>query len=219
MSSIQLKLFPAVRVVAILIVLMTSLTVASATRELATLELKFVQVINKINRTLEGKKQVFKSSKHQLAEFVDETLLPIWSSGKTVKGLFGSKIWGALTVNEQKALEAAFNNTLQRYVQEGFDYYDGQKIEFIKLALNRKKTKGFLTVKIIPKVLPNFTIDLKIGRIEEHWYFYDVYVKGVSYISLKKDGYRNHFRDHGIQSVLTEMEEKNLGFIASSFSR
>ena len=159
MNVTRINLILAVKVAVILTLLLPCLNVESDTKVETSLELKFVQIIDKINQTLSNKEQTFKSSKYELASFVDEILMPLWSSNKTIKGLFGGKIWNNLSIADQRALAISFNNTLQRYIQEGFDYYDGQKIEFVKLVLNRKQTKGFLTVKIIPKVLPDITID------------------------------------------------------------
>jgi len=178
-------------------------------------EKHFIDQIELINKTLEAKQYDFKKNPIKLVSYVDKQLIDIWSSERTMRGLLSSKNWKTLSLEQQKNLSKAFDDTLQRYVQEGFKSYDGQEIEFVNLKLHPKKLRGLLTVKVIPNLLPSFNIHLKVEHKDNKWKFYDIMVQGVSYITVKKDSIRNIFKEGGANSVLNDFVSKNQGFIPS----
>ncbi|MCW8877866.1 MAG: ABC transporter substrate-binding protein [Kangiellaceae bacterium] len=172
--------------------------------------------VSRINQTLAARQAEFKADPTKLVEYVDQELIPLWSSEKTMKGLVGTKNWKQISESNQSKLAASFNNTLQRYVQEGFEEYDGQSVKFVKLRLNSKKSKGILTLEVIPNLLPSFNIDLKVGSKNGNWQIYDVLVQGVSYISLKKEKIRQILDKNGVQALIKDFSDKNQGFMPSS---
>ena len=178
-------------------------------------ERHFIEQIESINKTLDARQKEFKESPIKLVSYVDKQLIPMWSSEKTMRGLLSGKNWKTLSDEQKKELSKVFDDTLQRYVQEGFKSYDGQEIEFVKLKLHPKKPRGLLTVKVIPNLLPSFHIHLKVEHKDQNWKIYDVMVQGVSYISLKKNEVRGIFNKGGVRSVLKEFIAKNQGFIPS----
>ncbi len=186
--------------------------------EPASVEADFREQVITINRILQQKQSEFSQSPVRLVAFVDEHLLSLWGAPKTLRGLLGKSIWKKLTEDNKDKLVQAFNNTLQRYVQEGFNEYDGQKIEFVRVRLNKKRTRGLLTLKVIPNLLPDFNIDLKIARHTHRWLLYDVMVQGVSYISMKKDSFRKLHAHTGIDGVINKYHRKNKGFLPSQLS-
>ena len=169
-----------------------------------------------INQSLKSNQQSFEESPALLAKFVDESLLPLWQASKTLTGLLGSNNWNKLTLIEQASLQKGFDDTIQRYVQEGFALYDGQSLEFVGVRLNENATRGLLTVKVIPNVMPSFEIDFKIFKNQDSWQLYDILVQGVSYISLKKDAFRTQLEKQGVAGILHSISDKNQGFIASA---
>lgn len=179
----------------------------------------FKKRIATINQTLVTQQDTFSKEPESLADFVDLQLIPIWHSSKTLRGLFGKNNWLSLPENSKVALTQEFNNTLQRYVQEGFRHYDGQKLEFVEVKVNKKQTRGLLIVKVIPNVIPSFEVALKLLKEGDDWFLYDVLVKGVSYISIKKDGFRKNFKEQGFEVVLASIRDKNKGYIESKYSK
>ncbi|TQV82998.1 MlaC/ttg2D family ABC transporter substrate-binding protein [Aliikangiella coralliicola] len=177
----------------------------------------FKSIIYDINQTLSSKQKEFENSPAKLVKYVDEVLIPIWSSSKTMSGLLGKKYWKGISIQHKTQLISSFNDTLQRYVQEGFKLYDGQRLEFVNVKLHPQKAYGFLTVKVIPTILPSFNVDFKIRQIESNWVLYDVMVKGVSYIKLKKDSFRKLHESKGVEGVLSSVNEKNKGYLQSSY--
>ena len=175
----------------------------------------FMDKVTRINQTLAARQAEFKAEPIKLVEYVDVELIPLWSSSKTMRGLVGAKSWKTLSEVNQSQLTASFNNTLQRYVQEGFKQYDGQSVKFVKLKLNSKKTRGILTLEVVPNLLPSFNIDLKVGSNNGEWQIYDALYQGVSYISLKKEKVREILKEQGIQALLKDYSDKNQGFVPS----
>jgi len=192
---------------------------ASESDPLAYVEGKFKRSILKINQSLKVSQRRFEQSPIELAKFVDAELLPLWASHKTLSALVGLKSWRQMPISSRQALQTSFNNTLQRYVQEGFDHYDGQTIEFVGVRLNKRQNRGYLTIKVVPNLLPSFNIDLRIGLFEDDhneadWYLYDAMVQGVSYVTLKKDDYRHRLQE-GVGALITSIDQKNQGYLPS----
>jgi phospholipid transport system substrate-binding protein len=194
-------------------VFLTSFMVSASSLE--SVEQSFKTQVAFINQTLKVNQKAFEASPHLLAGFVDNSLLPLWEASQTLAGLLGSKNWHGLSHAEQAGLQKAFNDTIQRYVQEGFALYDGQTLEFVSVKLNDSATRGLLTLKVIPNVMPSFEVDFKIFKQEETWQLYDILVQGVSYITLKKDSYRKQLAEQGVKGILATISEKNQGYIAS----
>ena len=192
---------------------------ADASDQHTYVESRFKRSIFKINQSLKVKQQLFERSPLELAKFVDAELLPLWASHKTLSALVGVKSWRQMSISSQQALQTSFNNTLQRSVQEGFDHDDGQTIEFGGVRLNNRKNRGYLTIKVVPNLLPSFNIDLRIGLFEDDqneadWYLYDAMVQGVSYVTLKKGDYRHRLQE-GVDSLITSIDLKNQGYLPS----
>jgi len=190
----------------------------------AFVEHKFKHLVAKINQSLKLNQKQFEQSPMDLAKYVDAELIPLWASHKTLAALVGAKSWRQMPLASRHALQVSFNNTLQRYVQEGFDHYDGQTIEFVGIRLNKRQNRGYLTIKVIPNLLPSFNIDLRIGWLEDgnsggdqsnrDWYLYDAMVQGVSYVTLKKDDYRHRLQE-GVDALIASIDLKNQGYLPS----
>ncbi len=193
-----------------------SLNVVAGDLSKQQVESHFKSTIESINKTLQLRQSDFKNNPLKLVSYVDEQLIPLWESRKTMRGLLGSKNWNTLSANDKDKLESSFNDTLQRYVQEGFDSYDGQQVEFVRIKFHPKSSRGLLTIKVIPNLLPSFNVDLKVSKSDQGWTIYDVLVKGVSYVSLKKEGVRDLFIEGGVSALITEFASKNAGYLASN---
>jgi ABC-type transporter MlaC component len=192
---------------------------ASAKTELeSSLEERFGAVISQISDSLKTHKKDFTSHPQKLVDFVDDSILPIWSSEHLLLRLFSKPIWQPLSQQEKLGLRNAFYNTMQRYAQEGFKYYDGQQLRLSKVRLNPKQTRGYVTVELLQSNLPAFEVVFKIGLFDNDWKFYDVMFQGVSYISLKKSHFRELVRGIGVEGVVESIREKNKSFLPSKLT-
>jgi len=201
-----------------LILLVTSLQVALASDVKDSPSAFYKQLISTINQQLSSNQQAFLEDPQALAAFVDNKLIANWSTEQTVKRLLGKKLWLQLTNRQQLQLQQAFADTLQRYAQEGFSYYKGQKLAFEQLKLSANGDYGLLSVRIYPDVLPDFSVQFKVRKVAEGWKLYDVLVEGISYIRLKRDSVRALVANRGVPTLLAEWRQKNSGYIPSSMS-
>lgn len=177
----------------------------------------FSQRLDHINQVLQARQAEFKQQPVALAEFVDQELLPLWDSPKTVKALLGKRHWQSLSQSQQQEFSQVFDNTLQRYVQEGFRHYDGQQLEFVGVSLNEAQTRGYLTVRVIPNLLPSFEVKLSLAFDDQglpglQWQIFDGLFQGVSYISLKKDKYQQQLQELGVDSLIRVLQASNQGY-------
>jgi len=185
------------------------LNIVSLDRPTITVEEHFKQIIVNIDSTLFTEQVLLKSDKSHLENFVDSKILPHWNIDLTLKQLIGSKNWQAFTNEQINALEMGFNKTMHRYVREGMDYYDGQRIKLLNVRLNKKNTRGIVTIQLEPIYLPAFNIIFKIAHKNSQWRLYDVLVEGISYVKMKKNEYRRLISEQGVEGLLAYLEKKN----------
>jgi len=201
----------------------TNVAIANATsipKKTASLDLPehrveahFKEIVVKIDSTLFADQTRLKSDASHLEKFVDSNILPYWNADLTLKQLVGSKNWKSFSQKEIDSLQVIFNKTLHRYVREGMDYYDGQRVKLLKAELNKKQTRGLVTIQLQPIYLPAFNIIFKIARKSsssgESWLLYDVLVEGISYVKTKKNEYRRLVDEQGVQGLLAHLDKKN----------
>ncbi|WP_196137723.1 phospholipid-binding protein MlaC [Aliikangiella sp. G2MR2-5] len=191
-----------------------SLNVCGSSAEWLENDIK--RTLNHIDIELQKNHQQFKKSPQLLASFVDSNLIKLWKGDKTLLGMLGKKRWHSLGAWERKQLVQEFNNTLQRYVQMGIHKYDGQKVEFNGLKVNQSGSRALLTLKVIPNLLPSFDIQMKLNVKETGWQIYDVMIEGISYVSMKRNEFKNIYEKQGINGIVSELKLKNEGYLPSS---
>ena len=186
----------------------------------AMVEAHFNDIVVKIDSTLLLDQKRLKSDSSHLQNFVDSNILPHWNADLTLKQLLGSKNWKSFTKTDIESLQLIFNETLHRYVQEGMDYYDGQRIKLLKVELNKKQTRGLVTIQLQPVYLPAFNIIFKISRkkssSDKNWLLYDILVEGISYVKTKKNEYRRLVATRGVKGLIAYLDEKNKPLQTSS---
>jgi len=169
----------------------------------------FNQVITHIDTTLLEKHQEFKKDNNQLAQFVDTNILSVWDVELTLKQMIGGKHWKSFSQGEIQSLKDRFNQTLHRYVREGMGYYDSQRVKLVSVKLNKKNTRGLVTIRLEPIYMPAFNISFKIANKNQDWQLYDVLVKGISYVKMKKSEYRQIISQKGVDGLLAYLDQKN----------
>ena len=88
-------------------------------------------------------------------------------------------------------------------------YYNGQRVKLVSVKLNEKNTRGLVTIKLEPIYLPAFNVSFKIAYKNKDWQLYDVIVKGISYVKLKKSEYRQIISQQGLDDLLAHLDGKN----------
>jgi len=194
----------------------------------------FEQAVALIDHNLLTSQGALKADPKRLEMFVNQYILPLWDSQRTLKYLVGQKLWQSLSPQEVSALELRFQQTIQRYVREGMGLYDGQRVKTLRLQLNKAANRGLLTLRLEPIYLPSFNIQFKIApasqptdseisqkldsqKLAKPWLLYDILVEGISYIKLKKGQYRRIMENQGFNALLKQLDDKNE--IVSGFHR
>ncbi len=169
----------------------------------------FSQLVKSIDSQLIKNQQQLKADDQILLQFVKQNILSNWHVELTLKRLLSKEKWGRLSSSEINALKQRFNETLHRYMQEAMGYYDNQRIIFVSIKLNKRQTKGLLTLQLQPIYLPSFNVSFKINYSNNQWLLYDAYVEGISYIKMKRGDYREHLDSNGIKGLLAYLDKKN----------
>ncbi len=177
--------------------------------QIQPIEQYFDRIISGIDSNLLDKRVILKKDKKQLIEFVESNILPFWDLDQTTKMLIGKDLWSTYKLQEKNALIKRFEQTLHRYVQEGINHYDGQRVKLESVELGKRNNRGLITLTLEPIYLPPFKVYFRIVKKQEQWRLYDIVVKGVSYIKMKKNEYRQLAHSKGLQGLLQHIDAKN----------
>ncbi len=146
-------------------------------------------------------------------EFLNETFLDNWDFEATAKALIGDEIFNALSRSQFKELSRVLEVTLIRYAFESLSFYGEQKLNVIDIKLNDQQTLAWLKVNMDSPRLPDIHLDLLLKRSgDDQWKGADFRFKGVTYVNLKKNSYRQDFRDFKFEGLLKKLGDKNKMF-------
>ena len=142
--------------------------------------------------------------------FLMSTVVELWDSSSTTRALLGKKYYESLAKEQKSALISAVDETLIRYAFEGFESYSGQVFKVDDVVINEEKGMGWVQVLMVSPVIPDINLDLLIKRNPQgNWRAVDVRVKGITYVAIKKHGYREIFEEKGFDSLLVNLSDKN----------
>ena len=142
--------------------------------------------------------------------FLMSTVVELWDSSSTTRALLGRKHYESLTKEQRSALISAVDETLIRYAFEGLESYSGQVFKVDDVVINEEKGMGWVQVLMVSPVIPDINLDLLIKRTPQgDWRAVDVRVKGITYVAIKKHGYREIFEEKGFDSLLLNLSDKN----------
>ena len=142
--------------------------------------------------------------------FLVSTVVELWDSSSTTRALLGKKHYESLAKEQKSALISAVDGTLIRYAFEGLESYSGQVFKVDDVVINEEKGMGWVQVLMVSPVIPDINLDLLIKRNPQgDWRAVDVRVKGITYVAIKKHGYREIFEEKGFDSLLVKLSDKN----------
>ena len=142
--------------------------------------------------------------------FLVSTVVELWDSSSTTRALLGKKHYESLAKEQKSALINAVDETLIRYAFEGLESYSGQVFKVDDVVINQEKGMGWVQVLMVSPVIPDINLDLLIKRTPQgDWRAVDVRVKGITYVAIKKHGYREIFEEKGFDSLLMNLSDKN----------
>ena len=142
--------------------------------------------------------------------FLMSTVVELWDSSSTTRALLGKKHYESLAKEQRIELISAVDETLIRYAFEGLESYSGLVFKVDDVVFNEEIGMGWVQVLMVSPVIPDINLDLLIKRnLQGDWRAVDVRVKGITYVAIKKHGYREIFEEKGFDSLLVNLSDKN----------
>ena len=152
-------------------------------------------------------------SPNEYWNFLNETFLVNWDFDATTKALVGSKIFDSLSNMQFKELSKTLKVTLMRYAFESLSYYSEQRLTVIDIKVSKQQTFAWLKINMDSPRFPDIHLDLLLRRTNHsQWKGVDFRFKGVTYVNLKKNGYREDFKKLKFKGLLRKLQEKNKVF-------
>lgn len=145
--------------------------------------------------------------------FLENTFLYNWDFDATTRALIGNDIFNSFSDLQFKELSRALQVTLVRYAFESLSLYSEQKLTVIDIRFNEQQTLAWLTINMESPRFPNIHLDLLLKRKRSgQWKGVDFRFKGITYINLKKNSYRQDFEHLGFEGFLEKLDDKNKSF-------
>ena len=142
--------------------------------------------------------------------FLNNTFLDTWDFDATTRALIGREIFNSLSNLQFKELSRVVEVTLIRYAFESLSFYGEQKLNIIDIKFNEQQTLAWLKINMDSPGLPDVHLDLLLKRTDDYeWKGVDLRFKGVTYINLKKNSYRQDFKDLKFKGLLEKLNNKN----------
>ena len=183
-----------------------------------------MEVINRYNSLLAGKvtsdllanHKSYRDSPNKYWQFLNETFMDNWDFDATAKALIGNEIFNTLSISQFKKLSRALEVTLIRYAFESLSFYGEQKLNVVDIKINEQRTLAWLKINMDSPRFPDIHLDLLLKRTtHSQWKGVDFRFKGVTYINLKKNTYRQDFEDLKFQGLLRMLDDKNKVFFGN----
>ena len=171
---------------------------------------EFEQLFVSVTDQLSNRQDQYVNDPIAYHAFLMSTVVELWDSSSTTRALLGKKHYESLAKEQRIELISAVDETLIRYAFEGLESYSGQVFKVDDVVINEEKGMGWVQVLMVSPVIPDINLDLLIKRTPQgDWRAVDVRVKGITYVAIKKHGYREIFEEQGFDSLLVNLSNKN----------
>ncbi len=179
------------------------------------------ELITGYNSLLEGKVtngllanyKKYQNFPNEYWSFVNETFSDNWNFDATTKALIGHDIFNSLSEFQFKELSRVLEITLLRYAFESLSFYREQRLNVIDIKLNEQQTFAWLKVNMDSPRLPDIHLDILLNRRDDdQWKGVDFRFKGITYVNMKKNSYRQDFEDLKFHGLLRKLNNKNKTF-------
>ncbi len=168
---------------------------------------------DKVTNNLLANHEIYEESPNEYWQFLNETFLDNWDFDATTRALIGDDIFNSLSNLQFKALSKVLEITLIRYAFESLTFYGDQKLNVIDIKLNEQQNLAWLKINMDSPRLPDIHLDLLLKRTDNsEWRGVDFRFKGITYVNLKKNSYRQDFEDLKFQGLLRKLDNKNKVF-------
>ena len=170
-------------------------------------------LVKKVTSDLIANHKIYLEYPDEYWNFLKDTFLDNWDFGATTKALIGNEISNSLSKSQFKALSRTLEVTLIRYAFESLSFYGEQKLNVIDIKLNEQQTLAWLKINMDSPSFPDIHLDLLLKRTDDNqWKGADFRFKGITYVNLKKNNYRQNFKEFKFLGLLESLENKNKMF-------
>ncbi len=167
----------------------------------------------KVTNDLLANYKIYLKYPNEYWNFLTETLLVNWDFDVTTKALLGNEISSSLSDLQFKELSTTLKVTLMRYAFESLFFYGKQKLDVIDIKINGQQNFAWLKINMESPRFTDIHLDLLIIRTDDgKWKGADFRFKGVTYVNLKKNSYRQDFKELGFRGLLTHLKGTNKVF-------
>ena len=170
-------------------------------------------LVKKVTSDLLANHKIYVEFPNKYWNFLEDTFLDNWDFDATTRALIGNEIFNSLSLPQFKKLSKTLEVTLIRYAFESLSFYGEQKLNVIDIKLNEQQTLAWLKINMDSPRFPDIHLDLLLKRrFNSQWRGVDFRFKGITYINLKKNSYRQDFKDFKFEGLLKKLEDKNKMF-------
>ena len=164
----------------------------------------------KVTSDLLANHKIYVEFPNKYWNFLKDTFLDNWDFDATAKALIGADIFNSLSNSQFKELSRVLEVTLIRYAFESLSFYGEQKLNVIDIKINARQTFAWLKINMDSPRFPDIHLDLLLKRTDDNqWKGADFRFKGITYVNLKKNSYRQDFKDSKFEGLLKKLENKN----------
>ena len=171
---------------------------------------QFVRNIDSINDDLKVNSGSFITNPTAFHRFLIKRVSPHWNAKSTMRALLGKSVFDNLSLNERESLAKELERTWRRYAHEGIKHYSGQEFLVRDVSINQKGDRGWVKILIASKLLPDIFIDLLVKKdLGEDWNVVDIRFKGITYVSVRKNAFREVVAKRSASALEAQLFDKN----------
>jgi len=167
------------------------------------------QTSEKVLKTLEDNKEVYKKDPDKIYQLVNDIILPHLDFRAMSKLALG-KNWRNANEQQQERFVEAFKTMLVRTYSKSLTEYTGQQIEFLPY---RPPEEGRHTVEVKTQIKqdtgPAIPIDYRLRIKDNIWKVYDIKIDGISLVTNYRNSFASDIRKVGMDGLIDKLREKN----------
>ena len=196
-------------------IFVSTVSIAQVDSIRSNLEIEIIDIYDslladKVTCNLLANYENYLESPNKYWDFLNETFVYNWDFDATTKALIGNEIFNSLSNLQFKELSRVLEVTLIRYAFESLFFYGEQKLNVIDIKINEKQTLAWLKINMDSPRFPDIHLDLLLKRTDDDkWKGVDFRFKGITYVNLKKNSYRQDFKDSKFVGLLKKLDNKN----------
>ena len=190
-------------------------SIAQVDSSRSTLEIEIIDsyellLVKKVTSDLLANHKIYVEFPNKYWNFLEDTILDNWDFDATTRAVLGNEIFNSLSPSQFKKLSRALEVTLIRYAFESLSFYGEQKLNVIDIKINAQQTFAWLKINMDSPRFPDIHLDLLLKRTDDNqWKGADFRFKGITYVNLKKNSYRQDFKDSKFVGLVKKLDNKN----------